>query len=59
MDQIIQRMERYADNLEDVVSERTQQLVLEQRKTDELLGRMLPKLNPYYVMLYMLCYVML
>ena len=43
MDQIIERMERYADNLEEVVSERTQQLVFEQRKTDELLSRMLPR----------------
>ncbi|XP_077986228.1 atrial natriuretic peptide receptor 1-like [Glandiceps talaboti] len=36
------KMEKYADNLEDLVEERTQQLILEKKKTDRLLYRMLP-----------------
>ncbi len=35
-------MERYAYNLEEIVDERTQQLVEEKKKTDRLLYRMLP-----------------
>ncbi|XP_070175238.1 atrial natriuretic peptide receptor 1-like [Littorina saxatilis] len=34
---------KYADNLEDLVEERTKQLEDEQKKNEELLGRMLPK----------------
>ena len=36
-------MRRYADNLEVLVEERTRQLEEEQKKTEELLSRMLPK----------------
>ena len=36
-------MEKYADNLEELVEDRTQQLAEEQRKTEELLARMLPR----------------
>ena len=35
-------MEKYAFNLEEIVEERTQQLVEEKKKTDRLLYRMLP-----------------
>lgn len=35
-------MEKYADNLEDLVVERTGLLSEEKRKTDALLARMLP-----------------
>ena len=38
-------MEKYADNLEELVEERTRQLAEEQRKTEELLCRMLPRYN--------------
>ena len=40
---MLMMVRRYADNLEDLVVERTQQLEEEQNKTEELLSRMLPK----------------
>jgi len=43
MDSMIAMMERYTDNLEEIVEERTQQLAAEKAKTDELLYKMLPK----------------
>lgn len=42
MDNILGMMEKYAYNLEEIVEERTQQLVEEKKKTDRLLFRMLP-----------------
>ena len=42
MDNILNMMEKYAFNLEEIVEERTQQLVEEKKKTDRLLYRMLP-----------------
>ena len=42
MDTMIQKMEKYADNLEDIVRQRTAELVGEKDKTDMLLHRMLP-----------------
>jgi len=42
MDNIMNMMEKYAYNLEEIVEERTQQLVEEKKKTDRLLYRMLP-----------------
>ena len=39
-------MEKYADHLEELVDERTQQLAEEQARTEELLCRMLPKYVP-------------
>ena len=36
-------MEKYADNLEELVIERTGQLFEEKKKTDALLERMLPR----------------
>ena len=50
MDNIMSMMEKYAYNLEEIVEERTQQLVEEKKKTDRLLYRMLPS----YVV-YLLC----
>jgi len=35
-------MEKYAYNLEEIIEERTQQLIEETKKTDRLLYRMLP-----------------
>ena len=42
MDVMIQKLEKYATNLEEIVQERTAELVQEKRKTDLLLSRMLP-----------------
>ncbi|PVD38414.1 hypothetical protein C0Q70_01029 [Pomacea canaliculata] len=36
-------MEKYADNLEALVEERTDQLIEEKKKTEELLHEMLPR----------------
>ena len=43
VDSMIARLEKYATSLEDLVAERTQQLEIEKRKTDDLLYKMLPK----------------
>lgn len=43
VDQMLHMLSKYADNLEELVEERTTQLEMEQKKTEELLCRMLPK----------------
>ena len=43
MDNMLQMMEKYATDLEGVISERTHQLIEEKKKIDMLLYRMLPK----------------
>jgi hypothetical protein len=43
VDIILNRLEKYASNLEDLVDQRTQQLMQEKQKTDKLLYRMLPQ----------------
>ena len=43
VDSMLNRMEKYANNLEEIVSQRTSQLMEEKKKTDMLLFRMLPK----------------
>ena len=42
MDSMIQKLEKYADNLESIVQQRTSELMDEKQKTDVLLYRMLP-----------------
>jgi len=42
MDNMLRMMEKYANNLEEVISERTRQLMEEKKKADLLLYRMLP-----------------
>ena len=43
MDNMIQKLEKYANNLEEIVEARTEELVEEKKKTDLLLYRMLPE----------------
>ena len=43
MDNMLQKLENYANNLENLVEQRTSELVDEKKKTDILLYRMLPK----------------
>ncbi|XP_077996423.1 atrial natriuretic peptide receptor 1-like [Glandiceps talaboti] len=43
IDNILNMMEMYANNLEEIVEERTRQLIEEKKKTDRLLYNMLPK----------------
>lgn len=43
MDQMMEMMVKYADNLEEIVEERTRLLYEEKMKTEDLLHRMLPK----------------
>ena len=40
---MLDMMEKYANNLEDIVEQRTAELVEEKKKTDTLLFRMLPR----------------
>jgi len=42
MDSMLRKLEKYADNLEDIVQQRTADLIEEKHKTDMLLYRMLP-----------------
>ena len=42
-DQLLRRLERYASDMESLVAERTRELENEQRRSDELLNRMLPQ----------------
>ena len=44
MDNMIQKLEKYTNNLEGIVAQRTGQLVEEKKKTETLLFRMLPRL---------------
>lgn len=43
MDQMMEMLVKHADNLEDLVNERTRLLYEEKMKTEDLLHRMLPK----------------
>ncbi|KAG1682084.1 Guanylyl cyclase GC-E [Nymphon striatum] len=47
VDTMFQMLEKYSNNLEDLIRERTLQLDEEKRKTDQLLARMLPII--YYI----------
>ena len=40
---MVQKLEKYANNLETIVADRTKELVAEKEKTDQLLHKMLPK----------------
>lgn len=43
VDQMIHMLEKHSAHLEELVQDRTKQLTEEQKKTDELLSRMLPR----------------
>lgn len=43
MDQMMDMMVKYADDLEELVTERTRLLYEEKKKTEDLLHRMLPE----------------
>ncbi len=43
VDTMFQMLEKYSNNLEELIRERTEQLDLEKKKTEQLLNRMLPK----------------
>ena len=43
MDNLLQRMEQYADNLEALAAERTKKYLEEKQKAEELLHRLLPE----------------
>ena len=43
MSTMIEKLERYANTLEDIVAQRTAELVFEKKKTDALLYQMLPE----------------
>lgn len=43
MDDLLRRMEYYANNLESLVEEKTEQLNMEKRRTEELLYQVLPR----------------
>ena len=43
LDSMVEKLEKYASNLEDIVAQRTEELVNEKSKTDLLLYRMLPE----------------
>lgn len=43
MDDLLRRMEQYANNLESLVGEKTEMLSLEKRRTEELLFQVLPR----------------
>ncbi len=43
MDQMVEMLEKYSNNLEDLVLERTRQLYEEKQKTEDLIHRMLPR----------------
>ncbi len=47
MDNMLNMMEKYANNLEEIVGQRTAELIEEKKKTDTLLYSVLPKLNDY------------
>lgn len=43
LDNLLSRMEEYANNLEDLVEERTQAFLDEKRRAEELLYQVLPR----------------
>ena len=49
MDNVLKMMEKYAASLDEIVAERTQDMVEQKRKTDQLLYRLLPAYVGLYI----------
>jgi len=49
-------MEKYANNLEDLVNQRTNEVYEEKRKTEDLLHRMLPAYVRSYMFFCFICF---
>lgn len=45
VDSMFEMLEKYSNNLEELIKERTEQLDMEKKKTEQLLNRMLPRYN--------------
>lgn len=43
MDTMFNMLEKYSSNLEELIRDRTEQLDIEKKKTEQLLNRMLPR----------------
>jgi len=52
MDDLVLRMEQYANNLEALVEEKTDQLSQEKRRSEELLFQVLPRSLKIIIILY-------
>lgn len=52
MDDLLRRMEQYANNLESLVEEKTEQLSMEKRRTEELLYQVLPRFELHIIYIY-------
>ena len=52
---MVNMLEKYSNNLEHVVEERTKLLIEEKKKTDDLIYRMLPRWRKYYAKIYDIC----
>ena len=51
VDNMISKLEKYANNLEEIVEQRTIELIEERKKSDTLLYRMLPKYTFHFAKL--------
>lgn len=43
VDSMFEMLEKYSNNLEELIKDRTEQLDMEKKKTEQLLNRMLPR----------------
>lgn len=51
VDTMFQMLEKYSNNLEELIKERTEQLDMEKKKTEQLLNRMLPRYH-FFLFIY-------
>lgn len=58
VDTMFQMLEKYSNNLEELIRERTEQLDMEKKKTEQLLNRMLPRyLRNKYIFICLSIYI--